>query len=230
MLRLPDGYTIGLDAEFILRSMETGLPVSAIGKLGGTKERPRPVPFGALQEDGVLAEINIDPARDIAEWRHNIRAVLDTLRAEAEKFNCYVDMQSITAEYPDSELRDLRAWESGCDPDFNCWTGEMNPSTEFDSPLRTCGGHVHVGVPDTEMDRLVLAQFMDRMVGDAINRMEPDNIRRQLYGSPGSFRPKPYGVEIRSPSNWWLALNVDEVFKLTHKCLTTAIRRKWRFR
>lgn len=200
--------TFGLDAEFIIRDKDTNLPVSMIDKIGGTKRRPLKVPYGALQEDGVLAEINIDPARTLFEWERNITTVLKCLENMVKKYNCYVDYNSITAEYPISEMKDHRAWESGCDPDFNCWTDNKNDPKEFESTLRTCGGHIHVGFkginsfrPDF---RNSLARTLDYYVGVPLFFYEPENKRRELYGSPGAFRPKPYGVELRTPSNYWL--------------------------
>ena len=200
--------TFGLDAEFIIRDKDTNLPVSMIDKIGGTKRHPLKVPYGALQEDGVLAEINIDPARTLFEWERNITTVLKCLENMVKKYNCYVDYNSITAEYPISEMKDHRAWESGCDPDFNCWTDNKNDPKEFESTLRTCGGHIHVGFkginsfrPDF---RNSLARTLDYYVGVPLFFYEPENKRRELYGSPGAFRPKPYGVELRTPSNYWL--------------------------
>ena len=34
--------------------------------------------------------------------------------------------------------------------------------------------------------------------------MEPDNKRKELYGKAGAFREKPYGVEYRTISNYYL--------------------------
>ena len=46
--------------------------------------------------------------------------------------------------------------------------------------------------------------------------------RRQLYGSPGAHRPKPYGVEYRVLSNYWLKspITVMLMYHLTKDVLT----------
>lgn len=205
-LTLPSGYTLGLDAEFIIRHRETGEPISVVGLLGGSKEYPRPVPYGALQEDGALAEININPARNLWDWNSSIAAVLAQLQEDASQFDGVVDLLSITGVYSEGELWHPAAREAGCDPDFNCWHGGAeNPRPVFNGGLRTCGGHIHVGYDKVDqIDRREMACILDTMLVDPLAKHEPANDRRKLYGTKGSFRPKPYGVEMRGPSNFWL--------------------------
>lgn len=201
-------HSFGLDAEFIIRDKKTHLPVSMIGKLGGSKQKPLKVPRGALQEDGVLAEINIRPAKSLFEWETNITTVLHYLEKAVEKMGCYVDYNSIEEIYPDSELNHSLAWQSGCDPDYNCWTEERNPIVPYETPLRTCGGHIHIGFRDIDQYkpnfRAQVARQLDLGVGIPLFVIEPPNNRRSIYGKPGAYRPKPYGVELRTPSNFWL--------------------------
>ena len=46
-------------------------------------------------------------------------------------------------------------------------------------------------------------------------------MRRELYGAPGSFRPKPYGMEYRPLSNAWLKNwdSVNTVYSITTRVL-----------
>lgn len=229
---LPVGYTLGLDAEFIIRHAHTNEPISVVGKLGGSKERPRPVPWGALQEDGALAEINIEPVRTLHDWNTAIAAVLAQLREDVAQFDGVVDLLSITGVYSEGELEHPAAREAGCDPDYNCWNaGEVNPRPVFTSGLRTCGGHIHVGTENVDMvDRLEMARILDAMMVDPLSEREPPNDRRGLYGARGSFRPKPYGVEMRGPSNWWLR---DETlrtyaFHVARRAIEYGDARGWR--
>lgn len=81
-------------------------------------------------------------------------------------------------------------------------------------------GHIHLGyenikVPfngniftyDVDEQRSEIVKVLDLFVSVPSVLMEPDNKRKELYGKAGAFRPKPYGLEYRTPSNWYLANN-----------------------
>lgn len=199
-------FSYGLDVEFILRDKKTHLPVSAIDKIEGTKIHPLKVPGGALQADGVLAEINIHPAYSHFDWMKNVSMVLKSLKSIADRYNCYIDFNTIETEFPDKELEDYRAWESGCEPDYNMFTGQENPTVVFDNKIRTCGGHIHIGNPIFRKDHKIaknLLYHFNFFLSLLMKKEEPPNTRREIYGKWGSYRPKPYGVELRFPSNYW---------------------------
>ena len=90
----------------------------------------------------------------------------------------------------------------GCEPDYNAWTGEVNPKPHCDNPnLRSAGGHIHV---ETDLDRRAVIQAMDLFLGVPSVLMDKGEERRKLYGAAGSYRSKPYGVEYRTLSNFWI--------------------------
>ena len=64
-------FMIGSDPELFLEDAN-GKVISAIGKIGGTKKRPKPVKaLGkgfAIQEDNVLLEYNTPAAKSYAAW------------------------------------------------------------------------------------------------------------------------------------------------------------------
>lgn len=81
-------------------------------------------------------------------------------------------------------------------------------------------GHIHCGFDNIEIpfkgsvhrykvdkQRAEIVKAADLFIGIPGLIMEPDNKRRELYGKAGAFRPKRYGVELRGPSNFWLANN-----------------------
>lgn len=45
---------------------------------------------------------------------------------------------------------------------------------------------------------------MDLHLGVPSLVLDKDTERRKLYGKAGAFRPKPYGVEYRTLSNFWI--------------------------
>lgn len=194
---------IGSDPElFVFRGEE---PFSAIGLLGGSKERPREVPFGAVQEDNVLAEFNINPAQDEDEFVRNLLAVRTTLDLLLPE-GLYTKVVS-SVEYPLDVLETFgaKAMEFGCDPDFDPYTLTQNETPNVRTGLRTAGGHIHIGYDNPETDRsLDIVQTMDVLLGIPSVLMDGDTRRRAQYGKAGAYRLKPYGVEYRVLSNFWL--------------------------
>jgi len=68
--------------------------------------------------------------------------------------------------------------------------------------------HIHIGYKDpNDKTSLELVRRMDIFLGIPSLLMDKDNRRRAMYGAPGSFRMKPYGVEYRTLSNFWIMNN-----------------------
>jgi hypothetical protein len=115
--------------------------------------------------------------------------------------------QASAHPFPEQELEHPSARVFGCDPDFNAWNnGRVNPRPKADDhTLRSAGGHVHVGYTLTgKGDILRLVQLADLVLGVPSTRLDLATARRQLYGKAGAFRVKPYGIEYRTLSNFWI--------------------------
>lgn len=197
---------IGADPELFVRDKHTKEMRSAIGILGGTKAKPRPVHKGAIQEDNVLAEFNINPAHTEEEFYVNIRRVMHRVAEDLDEHGLepYVCASHV---YTKPYLKSLgsSAMQFGCDKDFNAWTGEENPKPSPYTCLRSAGGHLHVSyvAPNTERSYNIVKAY-EVFEGLPTLFVDHDTQRRELYGKSGACRIKPYGVEIRSPSNHWL--------------------------
>ncbi len=201
-------FTLGADPEIFLVDAANSL-VSAVGKIGGTKQEPRPLPIGpgfAVQEDNVAVEYNIPPSATVNEFNSNIDHIMQFLSHEVSNMGLKFTQLS-AASFPLLELMDPRAREFGCDPDFDAWRmGKRNPRPKStDDTLRTCGGHLHIGhmFPD-EKEAMRFIRFMDMCAGVPSVLLDDGERRREMYGKRGAFRFKPYGVEYRSLSNFWI--------------------------
>lgn len=203
---------IGIDPEIFLRDRSSF--VSGIGKFGGSKDNPLPfgtIPGFALQEDNVALEFNTPPTDDCKTFVKYVNTALKELEQRAKAQGLTLSIVA-SAVFSDSELNNEHARRFGCDPDFNAWTLQENRrDDDVDPNLRSCGGHIHVGVDDWNMEHKInLVRAMDLYLGIPSIRLDngiEGTRRRQLYGKAGAFRDKVYGVEYRTLSNFWLASN-----------------------
>lgn len=198
-------YTKGCDPELFLKDKATGEFISSIGLIGGSKDFPMPIGEGcAVQEDNVAVEFNIPPASTAQAFVDSINYNLNYLRERAAGMGLELCIQP-SAVFNDAQLMNPAAQEFGCEPDFNAWKdGEQNPRPKADNPnLRSAGGHIHIALPEG-MSKLEVVKAMDLFVGCQMLEFDKDTDRRKLYGNPGAFRSKPYGVEYRTASNAWI--------------------------
>jgi hypothetical protein len=212
---------IGADPELFVQL--DGKFISAHGLIPGTKEKPYPVERGAVQVDGMALEFNIDPAIKYEDFQYNVTTVLCELRKMVPSE--YEFVLSSTAEFDPEYMKTLpkEAVELGCDPDFNAWTGQVNERPDQHSSMRTAAGHLHIGWTEGadpyDDDHFVLCteivREMDAYLGLHSLLVDRDQKRRQMYGQAGAFRPKPYGLEYRVLSNYWVA-NPQEMLIMWH--------------
>lgn len=212
--------SIGCDPEVFVRDA-SGEIVSAIGLVGGTKEEPKPVNRGAVQEDNMLAEFNIEPALTADHFVHNINTVI----GELEKILDGKTIEVLSSHHFEKQVildSGPKAMEFGCDPDFNCWTLKANDKPSSCTTLRTAGGHVHIGYDNpSEIKSANVARMCEYHLGLPSILLDSDSERRNLYGCSGAFRFKPYGLEYRVLSNFWLA--TDELKEWVFNSAQTAV-------
>lgn len=208
---------IGTDAEMFLRSKIDQQPVPVVGLLGGTKTSPMPMigmaPGFAVQEDNVMAEFNIPAAPDARKFSDSIFAAMGYV-AERMKAHDLVVCVEPSMFFPETSLDTAQAQEFGCEPDFNAWTKRKNKVDRENvvHTLRTAAAHIHVSytvdgsLPNHNLKAAELGvKAMDLFLGVPSIFADKDTNRRKLYGKAGAFRPKSYGHEYRTISNFWIA-------------------------
>jgi hypothetical protein len=205
--KLVQNVTFGADPELFLKRRNNY--ISAVGRVGGTKEEPKKIEIAgaAIQEDNVAVEFNIPPAKTKAEFSKSIFEVLAYLTNLMEQQELSLALDA-SATFEASELESDQAKTFGCEPDYNAWLRIQNPPPELTAEnwnLRSAGGHLHIGYanPDPEIS-MDLIRLCDIFIGCPSVLLDHDTRRRQLYGKAGAFRFKDYGVEYRTLSNFWL--------------------------
>lgn len=215
--------TIGCDPELFAFDQETGDPVSVHDILKGNKHKPFKVPRGAYQVDGVAAEFNIAPAATRPVFLQNIKHVSSIMRNAVAAQNKNLILKAVPSvifseEYFGKLPEETKAL--GCDPDFNAYTEAVNEKPNAASLMRTGSGHIHVGWtgvdwefdPDHIQNCLKTVKALDAVLEKQSFAWDKDTSRRALYGKPGDFRPKKYGVEYRTLSNAWLNETWSQMF------------------
>lgn len=227
-LQAMPGLTFGADPELFVVNPD-GDYVSAEGLIPGTKDEPYKVDYGAVQVDGMAAEYNIDPVDNFLEFKRNNKAVrkqLEKMLPKGYKLVC-----AATAEFKPEHWDNTpdHAKMLGCSPDFNAWDGQPNPPPQDSPRIRHAGGHIHIGwtkgakTSDSQYVSacIDLVKQLDWYLGAWSLYKDSDKLRRSMYGKAGSMRFKPYGVEYRTLSNFWL--DSDAVMLETWNRLQKAI-------
>ena len=218
-------FKLGCDPEVFMRDLQ-GRFRSSVGLIGGSKAHPLPLPIGdgyCVQEDNVALEFNIPPAAGAKEYVESIQKTLSFL-SENIRSSYGFELANISAvSFPEEELQTAAAQTFGCDPDYNAWTGKTNPSPKPPHPLmRSAGGHVHI---ETKKNPCTVTQMCDLMPAVPAVFMDNGVERKQLYGKAGAHRTKPYGVEYRTLSNFWIFEDelIRWVWRNTERALTEKI-------
>lgn len=204
-----NNITIGADTEFFLIG-KNGKPMSSVGLIGGTKKDPikisnilKTTDFDdfMIQEDNVLAEINVPVAHDQLEFNKILSRKFNLIDLIIKHFNKSAALSmALKSHYllDDDQLTTEQSQVFGCDPDFNAWTGKMNESPKIETNLRTAGYHIHIGYENSTMEKNIeIIKFMDLIFGSSSFFSGTQELRQFLYGKIGAFRHKPYGVEYR---------------------------------
>lgn len=225
------GPRLGADPEMFVQDL-VGKPVPVCGKVGGTKEKPIIVDneiaalWGrarkdansmgsyAVQEDNVMLEVNVPASMTSTAFTQSVERMLGWLQSGflTEKglaLRLKTSHQSfatdVLAKYP-------QALTVGCLPDMYAYAdtsaGERVERMPFEAKDfgndRFCGGHLHLQYNKENAPPHIMAKFMDVVVGLPFLSWDKQGKRRPFYGQPGLFRIKPYGIEYRTPSNYWL--------------------------
>lgn len=209
---------IGADVEVFIKDKTTNEIVSAEGFIKGTKKNPfvfsEHSRHFATSLDNVMAEFGIPPAKTKEEFCNNLKISMDYISSILPENLCTVAFPAAELDYKWLTTKSARTF--GCEPDFNAYTLNFNPPPmSIISNLRSAGGHLHLGYenpfPIFDMDyysvdsqRSEIVKALDLFIGVPSVILEPDNKRKELYGKAGAFRPKEYGLEYRTVSNFYL--------------------------
>ena len=207
--------TIGADPELFL--LKNGSPVSAFGMIPGNKKAPHKVDNGAVQVDGMALEFNINPSETVDQFNNNIDSVLKTLRGMVPSDYEFNFDASVTFDSEHFNSQPKEAVVIGCDPDYDPYRHREYPAPmDNNSTTRAAGGHIHVGwgtdfdihnsahIAACEKMAIVMDYFLG-LPALVLDSSPASDARFCSYGRAGAYRPKPYGVEYRFLSNFWVS-------------------------
>jgi len=208
---------IGSDPELFVK--RKGEFVPAIGLFGGDKDNPVQHGEIGVQEDNVMVEFNIPPCSSEQMLRDYMHLGFNTINNLLPSDHELAIVS--TAEFNPKYLKSKKARESGCDPDIDAWEMGFRRSIPMTDNFRYSGGHVHIQLSEDEMDDfdfvINLVRSLDIHLAVPATKYDKDVRRRNKYGKPGAYRDKPYGIEYRSLSNFWIKDYIGFIWDGVHK-------------
>jgi hypothetical protein len=204
--------TYGHDVElFLTQDGETA--ISACDQIGGEKKKPlRVSDYLSVLEDGVTIELNGPPTTDLQSFSAIIQAQQKSLSSFLSKKGL-AWMIKPSALFSPEALKNPKACTIGCSVDYDAFSPQgvrEPPSIKLFGNERFAGGHIHIGLPSTDIPAFVFIRFIAAFVTLPILAVGHDKQgnRRKFYGLGGLFRPTEYpggikGIEYRTFSNFW---------------------------
>lgn len=180
--------------------------------------------------DGHQAEFTIPPVSTSQEAIEEIKIGLQSILNAAR----IVDPQAqldyrCLIETPCEELCKLpyKFIDFGCNPSLNIYNTRIIRLNPRKVPVRVAGCHIHIGLRDfsnTECEWYVFRKIksLDESIlplSIALLQGLENPQRRELYGKPGEYRVKSYGIEYRTLSSTVLIdpRIIKAMFDIVHK-------------
>lgn len=240
---------IGADIEIWAKD-QNGEVVPAYFAIG---EDDIELPFGKLFPDGAACEFTVTPHVYAKEVKNRIASNIDAIQNILSKNNLYVGTEScatlgekifsVPIEYdetghPSDRSRRICMLIYGCNPDMNIYNKEIKRPRPDKTDFRTLGGHIHIGLPkdillDEDFDifttKPMIVLGLDLTLGIAASyavNNPTDQKRRKLYGLPGTYRDKHYGLEYRPlPARALLSFDTEKILKTAQAVSEFVIRK-----
>lgn len=165
--------------------------------------------------DGVQAEFNPVAAQCRQILSRNIASCFQILHDRINKIGGGVvadfsQLVEVSQEEMDSLSDNSKRF--GCMPSYNVYEESGIHVNPKEYRYRSAGGHIHLGgttdgVTKVLKDTEHLVPLLDAIVGNTcvlIDRDPGNAERRKVYGRAGEHRLPRYGIEYRTPSNFWL--------------------------
>lgn len=216
--------TVGSDPEGFVydRNKKTYVPASHTC-IKGTKQKPEPLDCGGfVQIDGCAIEFNTPPVQTLTGFQNAVQDCVKEIENKiGDRYNLkFIPLVTFKKDLFDDQ-DDIHK-QLGCDPDFSPRGKEnmVNIPKGWET-TRTCGGHIHLGYKNVK-DEFDPKHFYDcrnltyylspNLISVEYSYLYDNNRylihslrnRKSMYGGNYGFRPKKYGVELRSLSNVWV--------------------------
>ncbi len=211
---------IGADPEVFVNSLVTDArgravrwePIPAFGLFGGNKEKP--VQMEGLEagymylEDNAALEFNIPPQETSGGFVDAIQAAKSWMQRNLLDERKLTYSEQSVMELAPKYQRDPRGQEVGCLADHDSYDNDGAKRKPFSGATlgntRYAGAHIHLAYNVEVVPAFVAARFLDLFLSLPYIEYDKQGPRRDTYGKAGLFRPKSYGVEYRTLSNWWV--------------------------
>lgn len=214
-------FTIGSDPEFFIENFD-GTITRSEEFTSGTKDVPEEMSDGySCQADNIMIELSLPAATSCETWVSGLNKGISMLREKIMPCRLLIEPHVV---FDGGGFVREKDKEVGCEPDFNAYTLSENPSVKYEGNDRFAGGHIHVGFVDRPSDEEIveMVKAMDCVFMGMVCIQDTNLQRKEVYGTPGRFRYKPYGFEYRSLSNFWLKSNkqMEQVYSNVNKVVT----------